>query len=87
MGQYGPKEHLGKRTFPISSLIAGVSMIVNLVSAILVYFQRRKYETSEHMSLSPSFVNRIPKSLESLMANIIIIAWVFLHGVSSFAFK
>ena len=88
MGQYGPKEHNEKRTFPISAIISGVSTIVNLVSAILVYIQRRKLENSDHMSaIGLHFPNRIPKSLESLLLNFVLVGWIFVHGVCSFAFK
>ena len=83
-------EHEGKRLFPVSSIIAGLSLICNLVSTISVYIQRRKLESTEHLSvvgLNPLLQNRIPKSLESLLANCFVIFLVFSHGVATFAFK
>ena len=90
MGKYGPEEHNGKRTFPVSSIIGGLGLIINLVSSISVYIQRRKLENSDAnttVNVGIMFPNKIPKSLESLLANCFIMFWIVIHGVASFAFK
>ena len=91
-GKYGPEEHESQRTFPIPAILLGVGWISNVISAIMVYIQRRKLERLEdvallRLGLSKKFPNRIPRSLESLIGNCSICGLVLVTATLSFKIK
>ena len=89
-GQYGPKEHELKRTLPIPAIIVVIALTSTITSAILVYFQRRKLEQLEKLTLivmNTSFPNRIPRSLESLIGNVTVACLILLTCTGTLVFK
>lgn len=92
IGQYGQEEHELKRTFPIPAILIGFGLLSNIISAIMVYIQRRKLERLETMTitslgLSKNYPNRIPRSLESLIGNCITAVLILACAISSFTIK
>ena len=89
-GQYGSKEHELKRTLPIPAIIVVIALTSTMTSAILVYFQRRKLEQLEKLTLimmTTSFPNRIPRSLESLIGNVTVACLILLTCTGTLVFK
>ena len=91
-GKYGPVEHESKRTFPIPEILLGLGWLSNVISAIMVYIQRRKLERLEgfailSLGLSKKYPNKIPRSLESLIGNCSICGLVLVLAILSFKIK
>ena len=91
-GKYGPVEHESKRTFPIPAILLGLGWLSNVISAIMVYIQRRKLERLEgfailSLGLSKKYPNKIPRSLESLIGNCSICGLVLVLAILSFKIK
>ena len=73
-------------------MLFGLGWISNVISAIMVYNQRRKLERLEDFAilsqgLSKRYPNKIPRSLDSLILNCSIAGLVLVLAILSFTIK
>lgn len=71
----------------MAAILIGMGLTSTVVSAILVFIQRRKLERLENMALVTKYPNRITRSMESLIGNCTVAVLVMLTATSSVLFK